>query len=124
MENVEKIAKEISDTMDSFGKINNEALFDVIRNKCEDIFNTKDIKEVKYTQSDIGTTCEVITEDSYYNISIVKGKYKTKENTEDKKKEAMYMHSKGLTQTLIGQTLGVSQKTISNWIKEHKNKNK
>ena len=124
MENVEKIAKEISDTMDSFGKINNEALFDVIRNKCEDIFSIKDIKEVKYTQSDIGTTCEVVTGDSYYNISIVKGKYKTKENVEDKKKEAMDMHGKGLSQTLIGQTLGVSQKTISNWIKEHENKNK
>lgn len=33
MENVKKI----SDTMDSLGKINNKALFDGIRNKCEDI---------------------------------------------------------------------------------------
>ncbi len=123
MEEIKKTGKEISDFMESIGKIDNETMFNGIRNKCDVIFSNKDIKEVKYTQSDIGTTCEIVTGDSYYNISIVERKLKVDLTTEEKKKEVFEMRNKGLSQTLIGQTLGVSQKTISNWIKEHENKN-
>lgn len=116
---------------ETLGKITNETIFTGIRDKCESIFKSEKIISTKYTQSSNEVTCMVETPDNTFTITIRDGKYKLPDkkkpkNDEEKKKEAVDMYvNKNLSQTLIGQTLNVSQKTVSNWIKEYeKNNNK